>query len=253
MMDEQRDWGLLAADLATWIGGQVAKTGMTGTVVGISGGLDSAVVAALCRRAVGDRAHGLILPCHSEPTDLADALAVARHIGIQTITVDLAGAYDALLDVLPGCEAPDEEAVTPAAARLARANLKPRLRMSALYYLANRRRLLVVGTSNRSEIHVGYATKHGDAGVDLQPLAKLLKREVRALAAHLAIPPRIIDRPPSAGLWPGQTDEAELGLTYAELDEYLASGEGRPEAVARIDRLHQASKHKRRLPATPEA
>lgn len=250
-------WERTASHLAGWIAAEVQAAGLQGTVVGISGGIDSAVVAALCLRAVGDRAYGLILPCHSAGADLADATEVARWLGIRTCSVDLGPAYECLWRSLAtvdgagggGPNVPDPDAGGPG--DLAAANLKPRLRMAALYYLANRRQLMVVGTSNRAEAYVGYATKHGDAGVDLQPLANLLKREVRALAAHLGVPERIIERPPSAGLWPGQTDEGEMGLTYAELDHYLATGEAHPAVRERIERLHRGSAHKRCLPPVP--
>lgn len=252
----------LAHRIASWIARQVEGAGGSGTVVGVSGGIDSAAVAGLCRLALGDRAWGLILPCHSDPEDVDDARAVAAATGIHTATVSLDTVYDGLLRALGGaswevCAAPPG-AVPPGAApahvdRLARANLKPRLRMTALYYFANRHNLLVVGTGNRSESYVGYATKHGDAGVDIQPIANLLKREVRALAAALGIPQRIIDRPPSAGLWAGQTDEGEMGMTYAELDEYLATGSGPCALRERVELMHRRSAHKRELPPAPPA
>jgi NAD+ synthase len=137
-----------------------------------------------------------------------------------------------------------------AASRLAQANIKPRLRMATLYYVANRLGYLVAGTGNRSEIAIGYYTKYGDGGVDLLPLGSLVKSEVRALARDLGVPAPIIEKAPSAGLWLGQTDEGEMGFTYDELDDYLRRG---PESVApamamRIERLTRASEHKRNLP-----
>jgi NAD+ synthase len=133
------------------------------------------------------------------------------------------------------------------------ANLKPRLRMMTLYYFANRHRLLVVGTGNRSETYVGYTTKYGDSGADLMPIANLLKREVKAIAWALGIPEKVLAKPPTAGLWPGQTDENEMGLTYSQLDEYLATGRAPEEVRDRIERMHRASEHKRALPPTPSA
>jgi NAD+ synthase len=139
-------------------------------------------------------------------------------------------------------------------ARVPLANVKPRLRMSALYYIANAMNYLVAGTGNRSELTIGYFTKYGDGGVDVLPIGHLLKSEVRALARALEVPASIIEKPASAGLWLGQTDEEEMGFTYADLESYLTEG---PEAVApalamRIERLIRASEHKRALPATPE-
>jgi len=239
----------LAVAISGWIREQVTAAGVRGTVLGLSGGVDSAVAAALCRRAVGDGALGLILPCHSEDVDVADALDVAAAFGLATETVDLGPAYDIVVTSLES--ALNLSSVPAPAACLASANLKPRLRMMALYYYANCHQLLVVGTSNRSELHVGYATKYGDSGVDVMPLANLLKQDVWALARHLGVPERVIERPPSAGLWPGQTDEGEMGLTYAELDGFLATGQASEAAQARIERLHRASDHKRRMPPKP--
>jgi NAD+ synthase len=136
------------------------------------------------------------------------------------------------------------------ATRLALANLKPRLRMTTLYHVANRLNYLVAGTGNRSEISIGYYTKYGDGGVDLLPLGSLVKSEVRALARDLGVPTRIVDKPPSAGLWLGQTDEGEMGFTYAELEEYLRGGPDSlvPATVMKIERLVRASEHKRQMP-----
>jgi len=240
----------LADQLAAWIGRQVQDAGLAGTVLGVSGGIDSALAAALCRQAVGDRAHGLILPCHSAPEDVADARTVADALGLRCQTIDIAPAYDSLAHALSGL-AGAVDGLSEGTSRLASANLKPRLRMTTLYYYANLHGLMVVGTANRAETYVGYATKHGDAGVDLQPLAHLLKGEVRAMARVLGVPERIVSRTPSAGLWPGQTDEDEMGLTYDELDRYLVTGDAGPEAMRRIEQLHRASGHKRRMPASP--
>jgi NAD+ synthase len=123
--------------------------------------------------------------------------------------------------------------------------------MVTLYYLANSLNYLVVGSSNKSELSVGYFTKHGDGGSDLMPLSNLAKRQVRALAEYLDIPREIIDKPPSAGLWDGQTDEAELGLTYDELDSYLITGKAEKKIKEKIDFKINQSAHKRCLPPIP--
>jgi NAD+ synthase len=244
-------WGAVADRLAGWIAAQVQGAAQQGTVIGLSGGVDSAVVAALTRRAVGDQALAVIMPCHSAAADVADAQLVASTLGLATVTVDLGPTYDLLTGQLDGVHATGRAQPEAASARLANANLKPRLRMMTLYHFANRYRLLVVGTGNRSEFHVGYSTKYGDAGVDIQPIANLLKREVRALAAAVGLPESIVHRVPSAGLWPGQTDEGEMGLSYEELDTYIATGQARPAVKAQVDRLHQVSDHKRRVPPVP--
>lgn len=233
----------LTVYLAEWIRHQVQGAGARGTVVGLSGGVDSAVAAALCQRAFPQGTHVLILPCESNSADLEDAHLVASALGLTPVTISLDEPYLALRRVLP--EAPAEKG------RMALANLKPRLRMIALYYYASINQLLVVGTGNRSELHVGYFTKYGDGGVDILPLAGLVKSQVRELARHLGIPERIIEKPPTAGLWPGQTDEGEMGITYAQLDRYLLTGEAEPAVRHQIRRMHEASEHKRNLPPSP--
>ena len=196
---------------------------------------------------------GVIMPAHSDPQDAADARLVAEHFRIATATVDLSGPYDALLDesqrAIAGLPAP-AVAVSDGAHRMALANIKPRLRMTTLYFVANRLNYLVAGTGNRSEIAIGYYTKYGDGGVDVLPLASLVKSQVRALARQLGVPARVIDKAPSAGLWLGQTDEGEMGFTYGELERYLNEGQGglAPALVSKIERLVHASDHKRYPP-----
>ncbi|MDI6893068.1 MAG: NAD(+) synthase [Bacillota bacterium] len=238
------DTARLAEHLVRWIREQVEESGTRGTVVGLSGGVDSATVAALCRRAFPQAAHTLILPCESDPADLQDADLVAGALGLQPVTIPLDEPYRALRATLPAGGPPERH-------RLALANLKPRLRMIALYYYANTYNLLVVGTGNLSELHVGYFTKYGDGGVDILPLAGLVKSQVRELARHLGVPEPIISKPPTAGLWPGQTDEGEMGLSYSDLDRYLLTGEAAVDVRRCIERMHLVSEHKRRLPTQP--
>jgi NAD+ synthase len=235
----------LANKIIAWMREQVALAKRKGVVFGLSGGLDSAVVAVLCKRAFPDNALALIMPCYSSETDIEHARAVAKQLHISTSTIALEGVFDSLLRVLP---VGDYE---PATKTLAEANLKPRLRMLTLYYLANRLSYLVVGTGNRSEISVGYFTKYGDGAVDILPLGNLVKRRVRELAIHLGMPKEIIKKPPSAGLWVGQTDEGEMGITYEELDRYLLAGEAGDEVKRKVDAMIAASAHKRVMPAIP--
>jgi NAD+ synthase len=235
----------VADRLTSWIREQVTEAGCRGMAVGLSGGIDSAVVAALGRRAFPDNVLAVVMPCHSSEEDLEDARLVAQTFALPTVTVSLDSALDSLLEALP------DDGFDPGTRRLAEANLKPRLRMSTLYYFANRLGYLVAGTCNRSEIAVGYATKHGDGGVDILPLATLLKSEVRALAACLGIPERIIEKAPSAGLWEGQTDEGEMGITYEELDRYLSTGQATDKVRERIESLARATAHKRAAPPVP--
>jgi len=255
-----------ATELADWLRDRVNASGARGIAVGLSGGVDSAVVVRLAQMAMQDQVVGVLMPCHSDPRDEADAKLVADHFKVTTVRIDLAPAYDRLLadlkaatSRLPANQAPvstiDSVDSVDIRARVPLANVKPRLRMSSLYYIANSLNYLVAGTGNRSELTIGYFTKYGDGGVDLLPIGNLLKSEVRALAASLGVPAPVIEKAPSAGLWLGQTDEAEMGFTYADLENYLTQG---PEAVSpalamRIERLVRASEHKRALAPAPEA
>jgi NAD+ synthase len=233
----------LADSIAEWIRTQVEQAGAKGAIVGLSGGFDSAVVSALAARGLGrDRVLGVMMPAYSHPEDLEHAEEAARSCDIPTITVDLSGVFDLLRETLPS------------GSDLAVANLKPRLRMLTLYYLANTRGFLVVGTGNKSELMAGYFTKYGDGGVDILPLGGLYKHQVRELARELSCPVSIIEKPPSAGLWTGQTDEAEMGITYEDLDAILAAIERGdtagfpPEKVERVRAMMACSKHKRQTP-----
>lgn len=250
----------LAEQMSAWLRHQVAAAGSKGIVMGLSGGVDSAVVARVAQLAVGHNVLGVIMPAHSDPRDEHDARLVADHFGLPTVTIDLSGPYDALLDEAQRSLGKAPSITTPAsdgAHRMALANVKPRLRMTTLYFVANRLNYLVAGTGNRSEISIGYYTKYGDGGVDLLPLGNLVKRQVRELARELGVPAGVIDKAPSAGLWLGQTDEGEMGFTYADLERYIEGGGGSLDAsvVARIEQLAHVSQHKRALPPVfvPEA
>ncbi len=228
--------------ISGWIAEQVRKAGAEGAVLGLSGGIDSSVTAVLTKKALGDGVLGVMMPCHSDPQDLAHARLVAHTFGIRTELVDLTPVLDAFLTLLPSGD------------RLAQANLKARLRMATLYYCANARDYLVVGTSNRSELEVGYFTKYGDGGADILPLGELLKGQVRELARKLGVPEPIIEKPPSGGLWPGQTDEGEMGITYDEIDEALSAmdvGDVRSlsaEVLTKVQLMMDRSAHKRVMP-----
>lgn len=249
-----------ASEIAGWLGERVTEAGARGLVVGLSGGIDSAVVAGLCQLAVPDRVVGVILPCHGDLQDEVDARLVADHLRLPTVRIDLAPAFDALTTGLKAAAAqlpsllPGDREDADAAARTALANVKPRLRMTSLYYLANSLNYLVAGTGNGCELTIGYFTKYGDGGVDVLPIGGLLKSDVRALALDLGIPDTVIDKAPSAGLWPGQTDEGEMGFSYAELERYLRDGpEGVSPALAlRVERMMRRSDHKRATPPMPQ-
>ena len=236
----------LADRTVEWIRDKVLAAGCLGVVAGMSGGIDSSLLAVLCYRAFPQSMLGVIMPCYSCGEDETHARDVASQFSIQTETVVLDSAYDSLLQALP---AMDEE---PRLRQLAEANAKARLRMITLYYFANRLKYMVVGSSNRSELAISYFTKYGDGGVDIAPLGNLVKSQVKELASFLGIPQSIIDKSPSAGLWEGQTDEDELGFSYAELDRYLLTGEADHRLREQIDSRIGANKHKHLSPPVPE-
>ncbi|NQT22212.1 MAG: NAD+ synthase [Candidatus Omnitrophica bacterium] len=225
--------------IVEWIKKQVKDTGKKGLVFGLSGGIDSAVLGALLKKALGDNVLGLILPCKSNPKDESLAKEAAQKFNIKTKIVKLDGVFNEISKTNPDSN------------NLAQANLKPRLRMTTMYYFANSMDYLVAGASNKSEITVGYFTKFGDGGADLLPLGNLLKKEVRALAVELEVPQEIISRPPSAGLWDNQTDETEMGITYDELDKVIVAIEKNEleqidkALLSKVRGMMATSKHKR--------
>jgi NAD+ synthase len=234
----------LAGAIEKWLREKVESADANGVALGLSGGIDSAVVATLAVRTFGpDRVTGVIMPAYSQQEDIDDALLLAEHLGMNPLQIDLSQPFDTMVATLPH------------GSDLAAANIKPRLRMITLYHVANTNGLMVVGTGNKSELMVGYFTKYGDGGVDLLPLGSLYKHQVRELARSVGVPQRIIDRLPSAGLWAGQTDEGEMGITYEELDAILEAFENgedtsgfAPERVQRVRDLVDRSAHKRSMP-----
>ena len=203
----------LSINIQNWISTYLKEANANKVVVGVSGGIDSAVTAALCVKVLGKQnVFGLILPCESILADIDDAKMVIKSLGIKKLLIDLTPVFKEFVKVMPFKE--DNT--------IAKANLKARLRMVTLYYYCQiLGKCLVAGTGNRAEMAIGYFTKYGDGGVDFEPLGLLYKSEVRALAKVLNIPEKIIKKPPSPGLWPGQTDEGEIGLSYDTIDEVL--------------------------------
>ena len=238
--------------IVSWLRERMDAAGARGFVFGLSGGIDSAVVARLCQIAAPQRVLGVLLPCYSHSQDEDDARLVASAFNFPIARVDIGPAFDALTESLHAAVKglPDHVESIDIKQQLPAANMKPRLRMTSLYFLANSLNYLVAGTGNKSEITLGYYTKYGDGGVDLLPIGGLLKSEVRALARELGVPAPVIEKPPTAGLWVGQTDEGEMGFSYDALEQYLAHGRSAvPAEVAdRIERLRRVSDHKRALP-----
>jgi NAD+ synthase len=238
-----KDPNKIAKKITSWLRRKLEESGCTGFVVGISGGIDSSVTAVLSRQVTKDTL-GLILPCgFSLADDIQDAQALAKQYDIEFRTYDLSPVYESILQSI------NLQVDTPITIPLA--NIKARLRMIALYYESNRLNRLVAGTGNRTELTLGFFTKYGDGGVDLLPIGNLLKREIRELATSLGIPEKIIQKIPSPGLWPGQTDEGELGASYDQLDD-LVSGktpQGLTEdEIQRFRKRIADNKHKRQLP-----
>jgi len=231
----------LACYIEKWLAEHISAAGAKGAVLGISGGIDSAVLAGLLSRAVGGgKVLGVIMPIRSQPIDEEYAMLLPAVFGIKTHKVDLSAVYDATVSNI--------ERNGEKLSELAAANIKPRLRMTALYALAQTNGYLVCGSGNRVELMFGYFTKYGDSGADLLPMADLLKGEVRLLAEYLGVPLPIIDRAPSAGLWEGQTDEGEMGITYNDLDNFFATGFATDEVRVKIESALARSEHKRNMP-----
>ncbi len=219
----------------------VKSAGAKGIVFGNSGGKDCALVGALCKAAV-DNTVGVIMPCMSRRNfeeDMRDGKEVADYFGIETRVVDISPVREAVEKSLDGITE-----FTP----LALANINPRVRMTTLYAIGASENLLVAGTGNRSELYLGYFTKHGDGGCDLNPISDLTVREVYEFLEYLNAPLAVRTKAPSAALFDGQTDEQEMGITYNAVDTYLLTGEASPEDKEKIEGMHRRSEHKRRMP-----
>lgn len=221
----------------------VRSSGCTGIVFGNSGGKDSALVGILCKAAC-ENTVGVLMPCASTRnfgSDMDDGNTLARQYGIETRTVDLTPVREAAVSAIG-------QACTISGAGLM--NMAPRLRMTALYTIAASENRLVAGTGNRSEKYMGYFTKWGDGACDFNPIADLLATEVIAFLDYLEAPLSIRTKQPSAGLFEGQTDEQEMGVSYAAIDRYLTTGEASEHDRSIIERFHARSEHKRRPPTT---
>lgn len=210
---------------------------MDGYVLGLSGGIDSALAAVLTQKAVGnDRLFNIMMPIHSNPSDLEDALKLAKAFGLNYTIIDLTEAFDKVYESIKNKHELNGLAIH---------NIKVRLRMVTLFAIAQERRSLVIGTDNLDEHYVGYFTKYGDGAADILPLVSLLKREVYEASRMYGVIPEILNKVPSAGLFEDQTDEKEMGVTYQELDDFLIGKPIKEESKAIIDRLHRVSEHKR--------
>jgi NAD+ synthase len=237
--------------LIGFIRAELERTGLTRLVIGLSGGLDSAVAAFLAARALGpERVLAVLMPYRSSsPESLTDAALVVDALGIGSETVEITAMVEGY------------HATAGEIGRLRLGNIMARCRMTVLYDLSARDRALVLGTSNKTEILLGYGTLHGDMASALNPIGDLYKTQVRQLAQHLGLPEPVLVKPPSADLWPDQSDEDELGFTYEEIDQLLSmlvDARVSPETAIKnrfsrklVDRVLQmiiGSQFKRRMP-----
>lgn len=230
--------------LTKFIQETVTKAHCKGVIVGISGGVDSAVAANLAKKAFPNDYLTVWMPINSSQEDLDCTKQLIEQNQLKSVTLDLGPTFDQLVQQIKSTQ----NELTP----LAAANTKARLRMTSLYAYAQTHNYLVLGTDNYDEWHIGYFTKYGDGGVDVAPLIHLLKSEVYAAAKFFQVPASIIDRPPTAGLWEDQTDEKEIGFSYQEIDDFFLQKNQDPALKKRLDELHQQSEHKRQLPVHPE-
>lgn len=251
----------LRSSLLEFIRDEVEGSGADGVVVCMSGGIDSTLTAHLCVDALGpERVTALVLPCHvTDAVDTLDAHSVARDLGVEPTMVQLQPLLGMFEDIVAPTVGEEFD-------RVALGNAIARLRMTVAYYVANVTSRLVCGTSNRTELLLGYFTKYGDGAADLRPLADLYKTEVRALARHVGVRRDITEKTPTAGLWRGQTDEEELGAPYGLLDVLLCGlvdedlgVEGTadelgidPDIVREYAELYLDTEHKRRRAPEPE-
>ncbi len=234
-----RNWKTETEKRVKWIRAVLASAKADGVVFGNSGGKDSALVGILCKKAC-ENTVGLIMPCQSSrnyTVDKPDGEALAKKFGIDCRVVDVTPIKRAVMEAMPSITA-----------ELALANVNPRIRMIALYAVAQQENRLVAGTGNKSEITMGYFTKWGDGACDFNPIADLTASEIFEFLKYLGAPESIITKAPSAGLWDGQTDESEMGITYAELDRYILTGEADESVRTKIDTANKYTEHKRRLP-----
>ena len=233
-----RDYKVEFENRVAFIKNLLSESGAKGIVFGNSGGKDSALVGILCKAAC-DNTVGVVLPCATKRNyeeDARDGLEVAEKFGIETRTVDLTPVRASLLQALEGVAE-----ISPGAL----ANIAPRLRMTTLYAIAGAENRLVAGTGNKCEYYVGYFTKWGDGAHDFNPIADLNVTEIYEFLRYLDAPKSVIEKAPSAALFDGQTDEQEMGVSYAELEAHIDGKEIPADKKAKIERLHRISEHKR--------
>ena len=230
-----------AENAIKWIKDYVEKIGANGIVVGNSGGKDSATVIAMATKALGkDKVLAIAMPCNSISSDLEDARFVAQTFDVKTLEVDLTDSYNLLENSINK----SLENLNTELNKDSKINIKPRMRMTTLYGIAQSLGYLVIGTGNLCERMVGYTTKWGDSASDFNPIANFTVDEVLAIGEYLGVPNKIIHKAPADGLG-GQTDEEKMGVTYKQIAEYIETGKTDKDAMANIERRNKISKHKR--------
>jgi NAD+ synthase len=256
------DCGWIEGYLRRFIESELRESSRGGYVIGLSGGLDSSTTLALAVRSIGrEKVLALVMPDPevTPEADVEDAVSLARALNVRYNVINIAPIVDAYKGAIPVYESEEKDKVPLG-------NLRARIRMTLLYYYANKLDYLVLGTGDRSEILIGYYTKYGDGGVDIAPLAVLYKSQVRKLALHLGLPERIALKPSSPRLWRGHEAEKELGVSYEQVDlvlhskldlgyaeEEIPEATGVPEAVVRrVLEMYRRSEHKRVGVKTPE-
>ncbi|ASN05114.1 NAD(+) synthase [Virgibacillus necropolis] len=231
--------------IVQWLRDQVKEANVKGLLVGVSGGLDSAVVANLIKRAVPDHSLGVIMPLDSSPDSVTHAEKVIEKCGIDKITIDLTDTHKVMYTQIQD-QLKQKKEWKEQNDQLSNANLRARLRMSTSYALATNYNYLVVGTDNASEWYTGYFTKYGDGGVDILPIIEFTKQEVREMARALGVPDEVVNKKPSADLWEGQTDETEMGTSYDKIDAFLKGEEIPIKDKEIIEKMHRRTEHKRK-------
>ncbi|UCH57898.1 MAG: NAD+ synthase, partial [Candidatus Bathyarchaeota archaeon] len=241
--------------ITDFISSYIKKSGLKGAVVTVSGGIDSAVALALTVKALGsEKVRAVTMPERdiTPEGDITDVMQLAEALDVTCDTVEITPVIDVMKNILPLYDQDDQTSS---------GNLKPRVRMTIAYHYANSLDYMVISSSNKSEWMTGYFTKHGDGAVDLMPLGDLYKCQIGQIARYLKIPDRILEKTPTAGLWPGQTDEGEIGASYDEIDLILyGRGKGLTAediakrtgidfpVVEKILRRVDVNEHKRRIP-----
>ena len=245
----------ISKKITTFISKEVNNSGLNGAIIAVSGGIDSSLLLALTVSALGaERVRAITIPERdiTPESDITDVMRLTEQYDVTCDLVEITPTLTALNNTLPLYDSSD---------LLATGNLRPRTRMMVSYHYANALNMMVIGSSNKTELLTGYFTKYGDGGVDLMPLGDLYKCQIRQLARHMGVPQEIIDKIPTAGLWPGQSDEGDMGASYDTIDlilwgrkngltaqEISSEIEVDQSLVEKILTRVEKNVHKRRLP-----